>query len=173
MGEYSALLAGGLVLGLLFDAYAYYRFKYAERALDVAEGRARGERWREETEVGQKTLVESIDATEQASGESGGRKTLAQRLAEIDAARQARKASKTRAFSSEDAAVVFEPSGCSEVGESGGNDDSLSDSIAALRESIARLDAAARKRCWRAASAGGVAPLGDAFEGASFSENEN
>jgi hypothetical protein len=198
MSEVTALLFGGVALGALFDAYAYYRFKYAERALDVAQGRsgrsgAGGfEGGGEGVEAGQKTLAESVEEGEASeAGEGSARKTLAQRLAEIEGEREARGA---RQLSSEDATVVFEPgegeelaaagavlergsaSGADGVGEGAvesGN--GLSESVAALRHAVSRLDAVLSKKKRFAGSGsagygGGVSALGDSSEGASFSE---
>ncbi len=132
MSEVTALLFGGVVVGALFDAYAYYKYKYAERALDLAEnkrgaggGAGSGAGSGADGDEGQKTLAEEFnDSVEsEGAGESGGRKTLAQRLKEVENERAERAARGGRASKNEgvlasvDGAVVFEPSNLSESGE--------------------------------------------------------
>lgn len=201
MSELTALLAGGVVAGALFDAYAYYRYKYSQRALEVAQGGSESESGSEnasETDAAQKTLAQEIaeeneeNASEgvgsaESAGRTGGRKSLAERLKEIDEAREQRKA---RNSGFEDGAVLFEPAherkengetegarlervGLREgdYAESEGVESGFADSIAALRASIADLNAVLKKRSWRdwRSRSGSAASLGDSSEGASFS----
>ncbi|MFH0973716.1 MAG: hypothetical protein V1817_02940 [Candidatus Micrarchaeota archaeon] len=177
MSELTALLAGGVVAGALFDAYAYYRYKYSQRALEVAQGGVADD-------AAQKTLAQEI-AGENTSESEGDRKPLADRLKEIDEAREQRKA---RGSGCEDGAVLFEPESIRKENEeiegarfervglregdsasSEGIESGFTDSIAALRASIADLNSVLKKRSGRSWRSGGVASLGDASEGASFS----
>ncbi len=190
MSELTALLAGGVVAGALFDAYAYYRYKYSQRALEITQGGSgNAAESGFEADAAQKILAEEI-AAEKEGGEGAAvdRKSLAARLKEIDEAREQRKA---RDSSFEDGAVLFEPESIRKENEEvegtrlervglrngdsassegvGGVESGFADSIAALRASIADLNSVLKKRSGRSWRSGSVSSLGDSSEGASFS----